>query len=97
MKNLKNLKGSVILQESKKKKKKKTYDNVTTQKRKLLLITSADRLKELPGIYTKIPTDQSKTIEPAKKVFDNIIKQIRPNYKKFKINYDEKNNIKINE
>ena len=88
---MKNLKQSVILQELKK--KKNPYDNVTTRKRKLLPITSGGRLKELPSIYTEIPTDQSKKIEAAKKVFDKVIKQVPPNNKKIKINYNEKNNI----
>ena len=37
-----------------------------------------------------------KGIEAAKDFFSNIIKQISPeSYKKFKIDYDEKNNINI--
>ena len=39
-----------------------------------------------------------KKIEAAKNVFSNIIKQIPPeNYKKFKIDYDQSNNINFNE
>ena len=79
------------------KKRKNPYDNVTTQKRKLLPITSEDRLKALPSLYSEIPTDQSKKVEAAKKVFDKFIKQVAPTYKKFKINYDKKNDITIDE
>ena len=78
-------------------KRKNPYDNVTNRKRKLLPITSEDRLKALPSLYTEIPTDQSKKIEATKKVFNKIIKQVPPTYKKFKINYDENNNITIDE
>ena len=61
-------------------------------------ITSEERLKDLPSIYTQIPTDRAKKIEAAKNFFSNIIKQIPPeSYKKFKIDYDEKNNINISE
>ena len=41
--------------------------------------------------------DETKKIEAASKVFDKIIKQFLPNPKKFKINYDEKNNITIDQ
>ena len=78
-------------------KRKNPYDNVTNRKRKLLPITSEDRLKVLPSLYTEVPTDQSKKIEATKKVFNKIIKQVPPTYKKFKINYDENNNITIDE
>ena len=71
------------------------------EKRELLPIapiTSEERLKDLPSSYTQIPTDHAKKIEAAKNVFSNIIKQIPPeSYKKFKIDYDEKNNINISE
>ena len=74
---------------------------MTTRKRKLLPIapiTSEERLKDLPSIYTQIPTDHAKKIEAAKNFFSNIIKQIPPeSYKKFKIDYDEKNKINISE
>ena len=61
-------------------------------------ITSERRLKELPSLYTEISTDQTKKIEAAKKVFDNIIKSVLSTPKKrFKIHYDEKDNITINE
>ena len=57
---------------------KNKFKNVTIRKRKLLLLTSEDRLKDLPSVYTKIPTDIFKKIEAAKNVFSNIIKQIPP-------------------
>ena len=77
---------------------KKHKSNITVRKRKLYPLTSEERLKDLPSIYTEIPTDWAKKIEAAKEVFSNIIKQVPPeSYKKFKIDYDEKNNINITE
>ena len=65
---------------------------------RLLPLTSEDRLKALPSIYTRIPADQTKTIEAAKNEFSNIIKQIPPeSYKRFEIDYDQSNNIDISE
>ena len=79
-------------------KKDKLNSNVTLRKRKLNPLTSEERLKDLPSIFTQIPTDWAKRIEAAKEFFSNIIKQVRPeSYKKFKIDYDEKNNINITE
>ena len=77
---------------------KKHKSNITVRKRKLYLLTSEERLKDLPSIYTEIPTDRAKKIEAAKEFFSNIIKQVPPeSYEKFKIDYDEKNNINITE
>ena len=77
---------------------KNKFKNVTVRKRKLLLLTSEDRLKELPSIYSKIPADSTKKIESAKEIFSNIIKRIPPeSYEKFKIDYDQSNNINISE
>ena len=53
---------------------KTKFKNVSIQKRKLLPLTSDDRLKDLPSIYTEIPADRVKKIETAKNVFSNIIK-----------------------
>ena len=67
-------------------------------KRRLLPLTSEDRLKELPSIYTKILADRTKKIESAKEIFSNIVKQILPeSYKKFIIDYNQSNNINITE
>lgn len=95
----KNFKEYDLVQTPKEEKiRKNPYENVTTQKRKLLPITSDVRMKDLPSIYTKILTDRAKKIEAAKQVFDKIIKQVPSEiYKKFKIDFDEKNNIAINE
>ena len=69
---------------------------MTAWKRKKLPITSEERLKDLPSIFTQIPTDRAKKIEAAKEFFSNIIKKVPPeSYKKFTIDYDEKNNINI--
>ena len=74
------------------------FKNVTIRKRKLLSLTSKDRRKDFSSIYAKIPTDKFKKGEAAKDVFSNIIKQILPeSYKRFKIDYDQSNNIDINE
>ena len=52
----------------------------------------------MPSIYAKVPADLTKKIESAKEIFSNIIKQIPPEYyKKFKIDYDQSNNIDISE
>lgn len=83
--------------ERKIKKVKNLINNIDSKRRKLLPLTSNERLEELPSIYTEIPTDETKKIEAASKVFDKIIKQFLPNPKKFKINYDEKNNITIDQ
>ena len=77
--------------------RKNPYDNLTIRKRKLLSLTLNERLEELPSIYTGIPTDETKKIEAAFKVFDKIIQEVPPNPNKFKITYDEKNNITIDE
>ena len=46
------------------------YENITTRQRKQVMpITSEKRLKELPGIYTEIPADETGKIELAKKFF----------------------------
>ena len=55
-------------------------------------------MKDLPSIYTEIPTDCNKKIQATKDFFSNIIKQVPPeSYKKSKIDYDAKNNIIITE
>ena len=41
---------------------KNKFKNVTIRKRKLLPLTSEDRLKDLPSIYTQIPEDRAKKI-----------------------------------
>ena len=77
---------------------KNEFKNVTVRKRKLLPLTSEDKLKDLPSIYTTIPADRTKKIESAKEIFSNIIKRIPPErYRKFKIDYDQSNNIDIGE
>ena len=77
---------------------KNRFINVTIRKRKLPPLTSEDVLKDLPRIYAQIPTDWAKKIERAKSIFSNLIKEIPPeSYKKFKIDYDQSNNIDISE
>ena len=80
------------------KKKDELDSNVTLRKRKLFPLTLEERLKDSPSIFAEIPADRVKGIEVAKDFFSNIIKQIPPeSYKKFKIDYNEKINININE
>ena len=92
---------------------KNKFRNVTTRKKRksfstasyfplsahdALLLTSENRLRDIASIYIKIPADRAKKIAAAKDVFTNIIKQILPeSYKKFKIDYDQSNNINIEE
>ena len=74
------------------------FRNVTVRKRKFLPLTSEERLKDLPSIYTKISGDCAKKIESAKEIFSNIVKRIPPeSYKKLKIDYNQSNNINISE
>ena len=47
-------------------KKDKLNSNVTLRKRKLNPLTSEERLKDLPSIFTQIPTNRAKRIEAAK-------------------------------
>ena len=80
------------------KKHRSKFKNVTVWKIKSLPLTSEDRLKELQSIYSKIPVDKKKKFESAKNIFSNIIKRIPPeSYKKFKIDYDQSNDINISE
>ena len=46
---------------------KNKFENVTVRKRKLLPLTSEDRLKELPSIYSKIPVNRNKKLNLQKK------------------------------
>ena len=89
------------------------FPYITTRKRKLLnsyqkLLTSEDRLKDLPSIFKKTPADDHKKTESTKEIFSNIIGQIPlfsniigqippENYKKFKIDLDSSDEIYINQ
>ena len=83
----------------KKNQKTKLKKNIKAGKRKLFHeLDELDEIEELPCIFTTIPTDRSKKIRAAQKVFDKVIKQVpSTDCKKFKINYDETNNITIQE
>ena len=74
--------------------KTKLRGNIKAGKRKLFHeLEELDEIEESPSIFTTIPTDQSKKVRAAPKVFDKVIKQVPSTYpKKFKINYDETNN-----
>ena len=79
--------------------KTKLRGNIKAGKRKLFHeLDELDEIEELPSIFTTIPTDRSKKIRAAQKVFNKVIKQVpSTDRKKFKINYDETNNITIQE
>ena len=79
--------------------KTKLKKYIKAGKRKLFYeLDELDEIEELPSIFTTIPTDRSKKIRAAQKVFDKVIKQVpSTDRKKFKINYDETNNITIQE
>ena len=74
------------------------FKNVTKRKKRPLPLTSDDRLKEMSSIYSLVPANKIKKIESAKNIFSNIIKNIPlEDYKKFKIEYDQSNDISISE
>ena len=74
------------------------FKNVTKRKKRPSPLTSDDRLKEMTSIYSQVLADKVKKIESAKNIFSNIIKNIPPeNYKKFKTEYDQSNDITIGE
>ena len=77
--------------------KTKPRKDIKAGKRKLFYeLDELDEIGELPSIFTTIPTDWSKKIRAVQKVFDKVIKQVpSTDHKKFKINYDETNNITI--
>ena len=72
--------------------------NVAKRKKRPSPLTSDDRLEEMPSIYSLVPANKIKKVESAKNIFSNIIKNIPPeDYKKFKIEYDQSNDISISE
>ena len=76
---------------------KNKFKNVTKRKKGLSPLASEDRFKEMQSI-TLVPANKIKKIESAKNIFSNIIKNIPPeDYKKFKIAYDQSNDISISE
>ena len=59
---------------------------------------SDNRLEEMPSIYSLVSANKIKKIDSAKNIFSNIIKNIpSEDYKKFKIEYDQSNDISISE
>ena len=74
------------------------FKNVTSRKKRLKPLTSENKLKEMSNIYNLVPANKIKKIESAKNIFSNIIKNTPlENYKKFKIDYDQSNDISISE
>ena len=77
---------------------KNKFKNVIKRKKRPSPLISDNRLKEMPSIYSLVPANKIKKIESAKNIFSNIIKNIPPeDYKKFKIEYDQSNDISISE
>ena len=71
---------------------------MTSRKKRLKPLTSENKLKEMSSIYNLVPANKIKRIESAKNIFSSIIKNIPlENYKKFKIDYDQSNDISISE
>ena len=53
---------------------------------------------EEPSINALLPTDKRQSIQSAKKIFSNIIKNVPPeNYKKFKIEYSPQKNLTLDD
>ena len=79
--------------------KSKLRGNIIAGKRKLIHeLDELDKIEELPNIFTTTPTERSKKIRAAQEVFYKVIKQVpSTDRKKFKINFDETNNITIQE
>ena len=76
---------------------KKKFKNVTKRKKRPSPLTSDDRLEEMPSISKHSLVPANKT-ESAKNIFSNIIKNTPPeDYKKFKTEYDQSNDISISE
>ena len=77
---------------------KNKFKNVSKRKKRPSPLTSDNRLEEMPSIYSLVPANKIKKIESARNIFSNIIKNIPPeDYKKFKIEYDQSNDISISE
>ena len=77
---------------------KNKFKNVTSRKKRLKPLTSENKLKEMSSIYNLVPANKIKRIESTKNIFSSIIKNIPlENYKKFKIDYDQSNDISISE
>ena len=77
---------------------KNKFKNITKRKKRPSPLTSGDRLEEMPSIYSLVPANKIKEIESAKNIFSNIMKSIPPeDYKKFRIEYDQSNDISISE
>ena len=76
--------------------KKNKFKNATKRKKRPSPLTPDDRLEEMQSIYNLVAVNKIKKIESAKNIFSNIIKNIPPeDYKKFKIEYDQSNDISI--
>ena len=77
------------------------FPYITTRKRKLRSqkpLDSEEKLKDFPSYLKKTPADNRKKIESTKEIFSNIIGRIPPeNYKKFKINLDNTDEIDISQ
>ena len=70
------------------------FKNVTKRRKKIAPMTWIE--SEEPNIDKLLPTNKRKSIESAKKIFSNIIKNIPPeSYKKFKIEYNPQEDLDL--
>ena len=73
---------------------KNKFKNVTKRRKKISPITWIE--SEEPSIDKLLPTNKRKSIESAKKIFSNIIKNVPPeSYKKFKIEYSPQEDLNL--
>ena len=75
------------------------FKNVTKRKKrrqKIMPMTWVE--SEEPNVNALLPTDKRQSIQSAKKIFSNIIKNVPPeNYKKFKIDYTPQENLTLDD
>ena len=70
------------------------FKNVTKRRKKIAPMTWIE--SEEPSIDKLLPTNKRKSIESAKKIFSNIIKNVPPeSYKKFKIEYNPQEDLDL--
>ena len=73
---------------------KNKFKNVTKRRKKIAPMTWVE--SEEPSIDKLLPTNKRKSIESAKKIFGNIIKNVPPeSYKKFKIEYSPQEDLNL--
>ena len=75
------------------------FKNVTKRKKKRQTVAPMTWVEsEEPSINTLLPTNKRQSVQSAKRIFSNIIKNIpSENYKKIKIEYSPQNNLTFND